>query len=892
MNFNTIILTLILNLCCVNWTAVSAQVYIPNDSRPDNVIHIKSNATSIVPRDTILKIKKDTLVAIDTGNTVIYGVPVSKDTLENDITYKAQDSIVFDVTNGKIYLYNQSKIEYGEMTLQGHDITMDWNSKELQAQVGKDSVGAVVGVPKFTQGEDFFEANTITYNFETKQGIIAEVETKQGEGYLYSEKVRRNNKNELYGLHSYYTTCDADVPHFKIHTQKVKVIPDKLMVSGPANLEIESIKTPLWIPFAIFPIKKGRRSGIIMPSYGDSYDRGFFLRNGGYYFAINDKMDLQLKGDIYSRGSYGVVSLLTYASRYKHNGMLNVNFAKNRFGDPSNESFAIKKDFFVRWTHTQNALARPGTTFTASLNAGTSSYYRNNSYVANDYLSNQFSSSISYSKRWLGKPFQLNIAARHSQSTQTHIINMTLPELIFSIDRQEPFKKKQSLKSPNFFEKIGINYTLASRNEYTRPDSLFFKNDAFEKFRNGVHQEIPINTSTKVFKYFTFSAGFNYNENWYFQSIRKRWGLLSDTSSTGETEGVVIDTVREFRSNRYFRTNLSLSTRIYGVLQFKRGKLKAIRHVMTPSIGYAFHPNFNYNLNTPYLNIYQKDKYGRKGVYSIYEQSLYGGPPIGQSSTLTFNLDNNLEAKVFTAKDSTTSTKKIKLIDRFSIRSSYNFAMDTMQLSYIYLSANTSLLDKFDIISNTTFDAYMLDTLNERINKYVYKETGRLARFVNSSLTLSTHLNAKTKKLSSQDEKYLATKYDPDELQYYQMNNRNMIDYNLPWQMSLYYTLNFNKSFNTKSQRDTLIVRQLVNISADLSITKKWKLAVNTGYDFAEKDFTYTSLDLYRDLHCWEMRFSLIPYGPRQSFNFTINVKAQILQDLKITRRRDWWEYR
>ena len=892
MNFYTIILTLILNLCCVNWTTVVAQVIISNDSRSDKVINIKSSATSSLPKDTILDITKDSIITIDTTQTIMFGVPVSKDTLEDDIKYTAQDSIVFDVTNGKVYLYNKSNIEYGEMTLQGHDITMDWNTKELHAQSGKDSIGAPLDIPKFTQGEDFFEANTITYNFETKQGIIAEVQTEQGEGYLYSEKVRRNSKNELYGFHSYYTTCNADVPHFKIHTQKVKVVPDKIMVSGPANLEIESIKTPLWIPFAIFPIKKGRRSGIIMPTYGDSYDRGFFLRNGGYYFAINDKMDLQLKGDLYSRGSYGLVSILSYASRYKHNGSLSVSFARNRFGDPSGESFTRQRDFFVRWNHMQNALARPGTNFSATLNAGTSNYYRNNSYIANDYLTNQFSSSVSYSKRWLGKPFQLNIAARHSQSTRTHLVSMTLPEVIFSIDRQEPFKKKESLKAPNILEKIGINYTLATRNEYSRPDSLFFNEDAFSKFRNGIHQEIPINTSTKIFKFFTLSAGFNYNENWYTQTIRKSWGMLADTTSTGETMGVVIDTVREFRSNRFFRTNLSLSTRIYGVLQFKKGKLKALRHVMTPSISYSFHPNFNYNLNATYLNVYQKDKYGRKGVYSIFDQSLYGGPPIGQSSTLTFNLDNNLEAKVFTAKDSTTSTKKLKILDRFSISSSYNFAIDTLQLGYIHLSANTSLFDKFDIISNTTLDAYMLDTLNERVNKFVYNEKGRLARFVNSSLTLSTRLNAKTKKLSPTDQKYISNKYDPDELQYYQMNNRNVIDYNMPWQLSLYYTANFRKTYNTISQRDSLGINQLININADVSITKKWKLAINTGYDFTDKNFTYTSLDLYRDLHCWEMRFGLIPFGPRQSFNFTINVKAQILQDLKITRRRDWWEYR
>jgi hypothetical protein len=790
---------------------------------------------------------------------------------KSKVKYDALDSIVYDLEGEKVYMYGTAHITYEDIDLKADYIELNFSNRNLFACGTKDSSGNPNGYPLFKQNNEEFKSDSLRYNFDTKRGRITEITTQQGDSYIHGTTVKKESDNTTYIRNGYYTTCEAEHPHYYIASSKIKVIPDNKIVTGPAELVIGDVPTPFAIPFGFFPNKKARTSGILIPAYGQSTQLGVFLTNGGYYFGLSDYFDLALTGDLYSRGSYRLNTYSNYKNRYHYTGSLSVNYSFTKVSQKELPDYRTEKGFFIRWNHMQDSKARPNTSFSASVNAGTSTFYKYNLSNSNNFLTNTFNSSVAYSKSWTGKPLSLSVGMSHSQNTTTRDINVSLPSATFGVGRISPFKKKVQVGSLKWYEKIGVSYTTTIQNSIATKDTLLFREQSLKQLRYGIQHTIPISTSFTVLKYFNVSPSISYSEKWYLKSIDKKYN--SDTKS------VVVDTVSGFKSAREFSFAANLNTRIFGLVQFKRGKIAAIRHVMTPSIGYSWRPDFS----DPAYGIYksvQLDSTGKTGQYSIFEGALFGGPASGKSSLLTFNLDNNLEMKTRVKTDSTDILKKLKIFESLAASMNYNFALDSMNLSPIGVSGRTTLLDKITFNFAGVFDPYVVNSAGTRINQFEWKENGKIAHLNNANLSLNFSVVNNKKNYSSD-------KGSKDELQTINKNKEDYIDYSVPFNLYVGYSLYYQNNFTIADQ-----TTQTLNFSGDIQVTKAWKVNFNSGYDFIQKDLSYTSLGIYRDLHCWEMRLNWVPFGFQQNYYFQINVKSSVLQDLKLTKRNDRFDQR
>ncbi|MEI7802225.1 MAG: putative LPS assembly protein LptD, partial [Bacteroidota bacterium] len=731
------------------------------------------------------------------------------------------------------------------------------------------------GLPEFTQGEDNYEADKITFNFKTKRAKVLNVFTQEDEGFIHSEAVKRNADNSYYAKDNKYTTCNfKDHPDFYISASKMKVVPDKVIVSGPAHLVIEDVPTPLIVPFAIFPLHKSRASGILLPEFGQRGDLGIGLINGGYYFAISDYFDLQLRGDIYSRGSWRLSAITGYSKRYKYNGNFSLSYGSNRSYLIETNTVSKLRDFKVNWTFNQDSKANPKRRFNATVNAGTSGYNKTYAYNPNDFLSNTFKSSISY-YRTINSKMNYTVNLSHDQNNQSHIVALSLPTFTFNVQRINPFQKKVSTGLPKWYEKIGFSYNMSAKNEVRQTDSLLFERQTLDRFTNGLKHSIPISTSFNLLKYFNVSPSFNFDQVMYLQSIRQRWDSTSEEIAT--------DTLKGFATGYEYNTSIGMSTHIYGIKNFKHGKLKAIRHVMNPSIGYSYHPDFGETQYGSYKPV-QYDSNGDTRLYSIFQNAPYGGPSNGKFGGINFGIGNQLELKVFSKKDTVNNVKKVKLLDNLSINSSYNLAVDSFQLAIFSLNARTTLFDKINLQFNSTFDPYAINDNGVRVNSYYLHTDGKLARLTSSAISAGASFHSKVK---SPNKNYHP---EADEQQEWEMiNNTPMAyeDFNIPWNFSVNYILRANKQFiNTQ---DTTTFTQTLNVNFDFNLTEKWKISGVTGYDFKQKDFSYTTIEIYRDLHCWQMSIRWVPFGTRQGYFLNLNVKSSVLQDLKLVKRSPGW---
>ena len=817
---------------------------------------------------------------------------IAADSLEGTIDYSAADSIVYDMEHHKTYIYHTGNVKYKTYTLKADFIIFDWDTKTLMAKIVTDSTGKKLAAPYFEDGDDHLTGDTVSYAFGTKKGKIYDFKTQQGDGYVHFEEAKKTNDNQYYGKTGYYTTCDLDHPHFYIQTEKAKVVPDKIAVTGPANLVIADVPTPLFLPFGIFPIKKGQTSGILIPQYGNDFSRGYFLRSGGYYFALSKYFDLALTGDIYSRGSWGLHTASSYVKRYRFRGTLDLDYSVNKYGLSFDPAYSQNKGFLLTWNHSQDAKAHPGSNFSANVRLGTSDYLSNNSY-SSSYLTNQLSSSVSYSRAFTGTPFSLSAALRHDQNIQTHVVDLTLPEATLSMSRIYPLKKLVD-DDQNPLSQFGINYTMSTRNYVSTTDSLLFQNSTLDKFQNGFSHVIATSAPVKLFKYFTLTPSFNYTENWFFQTIRKEYDpdtlITSSIDTSGETiydttvTLVRVDTIPGFKAARYYNMSIGLSTKLYGLLQF-HGKIKAIRHVLTPTLSFNYTPDFS-DPKWGYYGTYYPGNNLENVKYSIFEGGIYGSPPSGKVGSIGLSLGNNLEMKVYSKKDSIKHEKKIKLIESFSVSGSYNLAVDSLNLSDISFSGYTTLFDKVKLNVSGSFDPYVLDSSGVNINQFEWDVNHRLGRFNGGNVSLSTSFQSKRK----ENPGLQTNKGTEEEREMVWSDPNAYIDFNVPWSFNVSYNLRVS-NIPTIGGRDSISTTQTTNFGGDVNITPNWKVQMTTGYDFQLKEFTYTSINIYRDLHCWEMSFQWIPFGLRKSYLFNLNVKSSVLQDLKLTRKRDWTEY-
>ena len=833
----------------------------------------------------------------------------SKDKLKAKVEYQADDSLTFDFKDKKAFLYKEAEIKYQKTNLKAATIEIDFDKSIARARSVKDTTGKDIGTPVFTDGGDEFKTKILDYNYETKKGFIKGVITKQGDGFVHGQQVKKMPNDVTNIKDGSYTTCDLEHPHFELRFSRAKLIPNKVTITGPAYMVLEDVPLPIGVPFGFFPNKNGRMSGIFMPSPGESGNRGFYLRDFGYYWGISDNLDFQIKGEAYTRGSWAVYPTVNYFKRYKYQGNFNFRYAINIFGERGAPDYQKGKDFSISWMHTQDSKAHPVRRFSANVNIQSTKFNRTNPTTVGNYLSNTFASSISYQTSIDDRIF-ISAAARHSQNTITKSMSITLPDLSISANKYYPFRREEGSGKKSWYEDINLGYSFTANNQLDTYDSLFMKKGMFNQMRSSAQQRIPISVPFKLFKYITVSNSVDFTENWYLQYINKRWDPNATYKTTSgairDTALVVLDTLHGFKASHDFSYSLSMNTTLYGEVKFKKGVIKAIRHVISPSMSYNFKPDFS-AANWGYYKTVQIDKEGTLQKYSIFEQGMYGSPSAAKAGNLSFSLRNNLEMKVKDKKDTVTGDRKIKIIDQLSISANYDLSLDSLRWSKVFISGNTPVpfLKNTNINFSGVWDPYGYDkTTKQRINMFEWEMERKLLRYENSNWSFGlSHQFSSNNGKNKTPRGNSGTGIDPNKAMMPSANDNqateaekediiknpnNYIDWKNAWSFGVNYTFNLtsNKDANTGKVKNDLIQSMMFN--GDISITNKWKVTFTSGYDFKNSQISYTSFTINRDLHCFEIRFNWIPLGYMKSWDFTIRAKSNLLQDLKLTKRKDF----
>ena len=810
--------------------------------------------------------------------------PISSNALNKAIKYSARDSVAFNLDSRRAFLYSDGSINYDKMLLKADQVEVDFEQQTLHAHGTLDTANHTIGRPFFKQDEAEYHADTITFNYNTQKGIIQGVITQEGDGFLHGEKVKKLNDSVMYLSGGSYTTCNYAHPHFSINFTKSKLIAGDKIVTGPAWLTIEDAPTPIALPFALFPLNKNRQSGILLPSYGWMNYRGYYLKDGGYYFAFNDNLDLSLLGEIYTNLSWALEAKSNYYVRYKYKGAIDMRYGQTFEGirgDTAN--FNSFNDFKFTWRHDQDAKANPYSRFSANVNLQSRNYNKNTTN-RNDYFNSTTTSSISYNTK-LGSYLNFTASARESFNAQTGVMNIKLPSISLNSITLYPLRRRNPSGAYRWYENISLSYVMNADNNLTTQDTDLFKTETLNRLQYGVQHSIPLSSTVKILKFFNWTNAVNYNERWHWSTIRQNYDDL-----TGK---LTIDTVMGFRSNRDFSVSSSLSTRIYGMFQFKAGPLKALRHVINPSISFSYHPDFGqerYGWWQQYT-----DTTGYVHRYSIFQQSLYGGPPDGKSGNLHASIGNNLEIKVQNPFDTAAEVKKVTLLESLNLAMGYDLAKDSLRLSNLSVTGRTTLFRALTLNYSGSFCPYVIDTLGLLHNQLLINTEHRLFRMENStwSAQIAYSLNNNTfggdKNAKSQGRPtrtLIQTPYNYSSTLFL----GGYADFSVPWNVSLSYTFSHVDRYVAREMNLQSETIQSITLSGNVSLTQNWRIAMSTGYDIANKGMSYTTVDIYRDLHCWEMRFSWVPFGYYRSWFFQINIKADALRDIKYEKRQTYLE--
>ena len=808
--------------------------------------------------------------------------PLSANAIDDIIKYTAKDSVAIDLDTRRAFLYTDGSIDYQSMLLKAHRVTVDFNRQTLQAHGTLDTAGNTVGRPYFKQDDTEYHADSITFNYNTQKGIIQGVITQEGEGFLHGKKVKKINDSVMYLSGGSYTTCNYAHPHFAINFTKSKLITGNKIVTGPAWLTVEDVPTPVALPFAFFPITKQRQSGILIPSYGWMNYRGYYLKDGGYYFAVNDNLDLAILGDLYTNLSWAAEAKSNYYVRYKYKGAIDLRYGQTFEGirgDSAN--FNSFNDFKFTWQHDQDAKANPYSRFSANVNLQSRNYNKNTTN-RNDYFNSTTTSSISYTTK-LGPYLNLAASARESFNAQTGIMNIKLPSISLSSVTLYPLRRRTPAGAYRWYENISLSYVLNAENNLTTPDSELFTAVTLDRMQYGVKHSIPISSSIKVLRFFNWTNSIQYNERWHWSTVDRTYDAATGT--------LVTDTVHGFSANRDFSVSSSLSTRIYGMFQFKYGPLKALRHVINPSVSFSYHPDFGdarfgwwkeYTDNTGYVH-----------RYSIFQNSLYGGPPDGRSGNLRLSIGNNLEIKVKNPFDTAAEIKKVALIENLTLAMGYDLAKDSLNLSALSVSGRTTLFRTLVLNYSGFFSPYVIDSLGRLHDQLLWNTEHRLFRMDNSTWNaqLSYSLNNSTfgGNAKSQGRPTTTLVQTPNAVPIPILLG-GYADFSVPWNVSLSYTYSHIDRYVASLMDIQTETIQSITLSANINLTKNWRIAMSTGYDISNKGMSYTTVDIYRDLHCWEMRFNWVPFGYYKSWFFQINIKADALRDVKYEKKQNYQE--
>lgn len=830
-----------------------------------------------------------------------------KEPLDAPVIYEASDSIVF-TKEGYAHLYGEGKVNYQNIELTSAVITMNMDSSTVYATGVTDTAGVETGSPIFKDGETPYESKIMRYNFKTKKGFINSIVTQQGEGYVTSEEGKKGANDEIYMRHGKYTTCDNhEHPHFYLRLSMAKVRPKKNVVFGPAQLVVEDVPLPIAVPFGFFPFNSSYSSGFIMPTYGDEMNRGFYLRDGGYYFAISDQMDLKVLGEIFTKGSWGLSAASNYNKRYKFSGSFNASYLVTKTGEKNMPDYSVSKDFRIQWSHRQDAKANPNSSFSASVNFATSSYDRSSLsslYNPQQYSQNTKASSVSYSRNFPEIGLNISGAFNITQNTRDSSLSMTLPDVNISLNRIYPFKRKKAAGDERWYEKISLQYTGSITNSISTKDNLLFKTP-LTQWENGMQHKIPVSATFNLFKYINIVPSFNYTERWYLRKVKQSY----DASPTSR-DHVKRDTINGF--NRLYDYNLSLqmNTKLYGMYKplFMKSKELQIRHVFTPTVSYTYTPDFGKSRYGYYDTYTYTDEDGevRTVEYSPYEGAVYGYPGKNMSQNISFSIDNNIEMKMKSDKD-TTGYKKISLIDQLGASLSYDVA--NKKWSDLSMNLRLKFPNNYTFNMNASFATYAYQ-FDENGNVGVGDRTewsyGRFGRFQGYSGSFSYTLNNDTfKKLfgkkDENEDKNKKKKEDSEdeeedtEESENQNNNSNMrktekasvdsdgyLAFKFPWSISLSYSYSIRedrtKNINIKKMRYPYSLTHSLNVSGNFKIGSRWNMTYSTGYDFTSKEMSMTTLNITRDLHCFNMSCGLV-FGPFTSYNFSIRANSSMLTD-------------
>lgn len=845
----------------------------------DSIAHLVDSTAHTADRDTLIS---DSLA--HSAQRVSAEMPISPNALKDIVDYEAKDSIELNVLHRRAYLYNKGSVKYQDMTLKADAVQVDFKTSRLTATSAPDSSGHIGGKPVFVQGSSEYLADTIVFNYHNKKGIISGIITQEGEGYLHGSRIKKMNDSVMFLSSGLYTTCNYTHPHFSINFSKSKIIAGDKLLTGPAYLSLADVPTPIAIPFAFFSISHDRSSGIVIPSYGWMNSRGYYLKDGGYYLALSDQVDLLLLGEVYTNLSWAAEAKSNYYRRYRYKGNIDARYGVTKEGLKGDTNTYNKyNDFKIAWQHEQDPKANPYRRFSANVNLQSRNYNRNTSN-RNDYFTSTTTSSISYTSQ-LGKSFNLAASMRESYNVQTGLINLQLPSVAVNSVTFYPLRRKNVAGAYRWYENISMSYTLNAENNISTGDSVLFTAATRNKMQYGIQHSLPVSSTIKVLKYFNWTNSISYNERWHWSTIEKHYDSITDQVS--------IDTIRSFKTNRDASYTSSLSTRIYGQFNFKTRFLKAIRHVINPSVAFSYHPNFGRE-QWGYWKQYT-DTTGYTHRYSIFEQSLYGGPPDGRSGSIHLSVGNNLETKVASWNDTTAETKKITLLENLTFSIGYDMTKDSLNWSDLSISGRTTLFKGLILNYSSSMSPYVIDEAGRKHNQFLWDKEKKLfhRNSSNYSAQLSLSLNQNTLGKGNNKEKSQGEVLLPPTLQSPYTWNPSLLvgtyaDFSVPWNISLNYTLTYVNSYVATLYQYESNITQTLSFSGNITLTDKWKIAFSSGYDFVNKGMSYTSLDIYRDLHCWEMRFNWVPFGYYKSWTFSINVKAAALRDIKYDKRRSY----
>lgn len=803
--------------------------------------------------------------------------------LDAKVESSAEDSVVYSIKNRSVKFYGKAKLAYKSQNFEAQYIDLDLNKRQLFAQGLADSTGKTVGDPIFSEGNEKYTMTDIRYSFATRKARITGVITSVSEGYLHGEVIKKMPDDVFYVGNGKFTTCDLKHPHFYLALTKAKVVPNDKIFTDLAYLVIADVPAPIGIPFGFFPNTTKRSSGIIPPEYGEEQMRGFFLRNGGAYFGLNDYFDLTVLGGYYTRGSWDLSLSTNYKLRYKFSGQLGYSYSYITSGQENTPEHSINSTYRITWSHSQDRAWNPNSTFQANVTFGSSAYNRFNARSAQDFLSNQIMSSVSYTRSFPGKPFNLSVSLNHSQNSRDSIVQLRIPNIAFNVQRIYPFKRKHVVGEQRWYERIGFTYNTSLQNSVNIKEQYLFTNRIKRELRNGMEHRLATSTSFTALKYINISPSVNYNENWYLKTTRYHWDAT--------LQRPVRDTVDGFARTWHYNTSVGLSTKLYGMYAFiPRSPIKAIRHVMTPSISLGYHPDFSAPKYGMYGSV-QRNVQGDLMRYSYFENTIYGGAPAGESGGLSFSLNNNIEMKLRGKAQNGQDTakvedKKVALLDNLSFSASYNFLADSMNWSNVSASANTNLLNFLNLSASAIFSPYAITPEGRVLKEYYIRRHNFPVRFESFNFSTSFSIN---KVLGYKGDALQTTyvTYLPGYMPYEQASANDFLTmrydaFTAPWNLSVNYNFSYSKRGNRRNSLQSL------SFSGSLTLAKLWQVSFYSGYDFVAGEFSTTSITVSRDLHCWNMSLTVVPFGQLRSYSFRIGVNAGVLHDLKYEKNKSY----